>query len=220
MNNDAVENLVSPSNREPVTHHDFVDDLVLHLLNKLGRHHPATYEHSIRVGELARRLAAHLDMSADTVRKVTRAALLHDMGKVAVPNEILDKPTELNEQEWSCIDLHCQIGADMLKKTKLLDEEAYLVLYHHRWYAANNCLSMNYVKERHAAVDVIAVCDAYDAMISDRPYSAGQKSEIALQHLEQQAGIQFNPQMVKALTEVLNSERAVKCGSEPISYPL
>ncbi|MEE9213145.1 MAG: HD domain-containing phosphohydrolase [Phycisphaeraceae bacterium] len=205
MNRNAVAHLASPSGRKRSDHLEQVDEVVSRLLGKLGRHHPATYEHSIRVGGLARRLATHLNMPPETVRKVTRAALLHDLGKVAVPAKILDKPTPLNEHEWSRIDLHCQIGADMLRRTKLLEDEAHLVLHHHRWYAANNCLSMNYVENRNAAIDLIAICDAYDAMISDRPYSTGQNNESALRHLAAEAGTQFNPKMIKALKQMLEA---------------
>lgn len=205
MNRNTVAHLASPSGRKLSAHPEQVAEVVTRLLDKLVRHHPATYEHSVRVGRLAHRLATHLNMQPETVQKVTRAALLHDLGKVAVPSKILDKPTSLDEHEWSRIDLHCQIGADMLRRTRLLEDEAHLVLHHHRWYAANNCLSMNYVENRNAAIDLIAICDAYDAMISDRPYSSRQNNESALRRLAAEAGTQFNPQMIKALKEMLEA---------------
>lgn len=186
-----------------MTPQDLADDLATRLLSRLGRHHRPTYDHSLRVGKLARQLATHLDLAAGSAHKITRAALLHDVGKVAVPIDILDKPTDLTEQEWVYLDLHCEVGADLLRRTKLLEDESYLVRHHHRWYAANNGLCTNYVEERNAGIDLIAVCDAYDAMISERPYSPGLEKETALQHIEREAGMQFNPRMVKSLREVL-----------------
>ncbi len=180
-------------------------DQTLSLMDRLGRYHRPTYEHSFRVGCLARRVAAHLGISAGAVRTITRAALLHDVGKVAVPTAILDKPAELTPREWAYLDLHCAIGADILQQTKLLENESYLVQYHHRWYAANNSLVAKRDDQRRTGIDIIAVCDAYDAMTSDRPYSPGRSRDEALAHLRADAGTQFSPRVITALHEVLDT---------------
>ncbi len=180
-------------------------DQTLSLMDRLGRYHRPTYEHSFRVGCLAQRVAGHLGMSAGAVRTITRAALLHDVGKVAVPTVILDKPAELTPREWAYLDLHCTIGADILQQTKLLENESYLVKHHHRWYAANNSLVANRDEQRRTGIDIISVCDAYDAMTSDRPYSPGRSHAEALAHLQADAGTQFNPRVITALHEVLDT---------------
>ncbi len=180
-------------------------DQTLSLMDRLGRYHRPTYEHSFRVGCLAQRVAGHLGMSAAAVRTITRAALLHDVGKVAVPTVILDKPAELTPREWAYLDLHCTIGADLLQQTKLLENESYLVKHHHRWYAANNSLVANRDEERHTGIDIIAACDAYDAITSDRPYSPGRSRDEALAHLRADAGTQFNPRVIEALQEILDA---------------
>ena len=180
-------------------------DQTLSLMDRLGRYHRPTYEHSFRVGCLAQRVAGHLGMSAGAVRTITRAALLHDVGKVAVPTAILDKPAQLTQQEWAYLDLHCAIGADILQQTKLLENESYLVQYHHRWYAANNSLVASCDEQRRTGIDIIAVCDAYDAMTSDRPYSPGRSRVEALAHLEDEGGTQFNPRVITALREILDT---------------
>ena len=177
-------------------------DQTLSLMDRLGRYHRPTYEHSSRVGCLAQRVVGHLGMSAEAVRTITRAALLHDVGKVAVPTAILDKPAELTQQEWAYLDLHCAIGADILQQTKLLENESYLVQYHHRWYAANNSLVAKCDEQRRTGIDIIAACDAYDAMTSDRPYSPGRSRDEALAHLRADARTQFNPRVVEALHEI------------------
>ena len=210
MNAKGSLNPVLPFAGQGTTHEDLADDLSSHLLDRLARHHHGTYEHSLRVGRLASRLAKHLNYDGDGVRQVTRAALLHDLGKVAVPTAILNKPAQLTRQEWSHMDTHCQIGADMLRRTDLLREESYLVLHHHRWFAANCCLHSNYEPKSSMAIDLIAVCDAYDAMTSDRPYSSGRTVPAALHHLAQEAGTQFNPTMVKALREMLDTTDAIE----------
>ena len=177
----------------------------LSLMDRLGRYHRPTYEHSFRVGCLAQRVAGRLGMTAAAVRTITRAALLHDVGKVAVPTAILDKPAELTQREWAYLDLHCTIGADILQQTKLLDNESYLVKHHHRWYAANNNLVANCDEQRRTGIDIIAACDAYDAITSHRPYSPGRSPAEALAHLQADAGTQFNPRVVTALAEVLDT---------------
>ncbi len=180
-------------------------DQTLSLMDRLGRYHRPTYEHSFRVGCLAQRVAGRLGMSARAVRTITRAALLHDVGKVAVPTTILDKPAELTQREWAYLDLHCTIGADILQQTKLLENESYLVKHHHRWYAANNDMVANCDEQRRTGIDIIAACDAYDAITSDRPYSPGRSPAEALDHLQADAGTQFNPRVVTALAEVLDA---------------
>lgn len=197
---------LSPAPRDDeVTSLARVADQTLSLMDRLGRYHRPTYEHSFRVGCLAQRVAGHLGMSAAAVRTITRAALLHDVGKVAVPTAILDKPAELTQQEWAYLDLHCSIGADILQQTKLLENESYLVQYHHRWYAANNSLVAKCDEQRRTGIDIIAVCDAYDAMTSDRPYSPGRSRVQALTHLQDDAGTQFNPRVIDALREILDA---------------
>ena len=197
---------LSPAPRDDeVTSLGRVADQTLSLMDRLGRYHRPTYEHSFRVGCLAQRVAGHLGMSAGAVRTITRAALLHDVGKVAVPTAILDKPAELTQQEWAYLDLHCSIGADILQQTKLLENESYLVQYHHRWYAANNSLVAKCDEQRRTGIDIIAVCDAYDAMTSDRPYSPGRSRGEALTHLQDDAGTQFNPRVIAALREILDA---------------
>ena len=197
---------LSPAPRDnEVTSSMRAADQTLSLMDRLGRYHRPTYEHSFRVGCLAQRVAGRLGMSAGAVRTITRAALLHDVGKVAVPTAILDKPAELTQQEWAYLDLHCTIGADILQQTKLLENESYLVKHHHRWYAANNSLVANRDEQRHTGIDIIAACDAYDAITSDRPYSPGRSPAEALAHLQADAGTQFNPRVVTALAEVLDT---------------
>ena len=196
--------LPAPRDNE-VTSSTRAADQTLSLMDRLGRYHRPTYEHSFRVGCLAQRVVGHLGMSAEAVRTITRAALLHDVGKVAVPTAILDKPAELTQQEWAYLDLHCAIGADILQQTKLLENESYLVQYHHRWYAANNSLVAKCDEQRRTGIDIIAACDAYDAMTSDRPYSPGRSGNEALAHLRADAGTQFNPRVITALHEVLDS---------------
>jgi len=186
-----------------LTHEDLVDEVATHLLKPLKQHHRPTYDHCLRVADLSCRLATYLQLPSSRLPVVRRAAFLHDLGKVMVPVSILDKPTDLNDEEWACMDGHCEIGAEILAQTHLLDKEAYVVKNHHRWYAANNCLEVNYQEDLDSNVDLLGVSDAYDALISERPYSSPKTIDLAINRLETYAGEQFNPDMIKGLKQML-----------------
>lgn len=188
---------------------ELLDDLALHFLLKLKRHHRPTYEHSMRVAELVRKLAALMNVSEPRIRTLVRAAQLHDLGKVAVPVPLLDKPGKLSASEWVCMDRHCAVGSDLIGETGLLEEEAYVARNHHRWFEFNDVGDEDSHCRGQAAVDLIAVCDAFDAMVSERPYTLRRERDAALDELENGAGRQFNPGIVKAFRDLL-SDRAAR----------
>jgi putative nucleotidyltransferase with HDIG domain len=185
------------------------DTITQHLLSRLRRHHLGTYKHSTRVARLAGDLVKVLSVGEPAGRRLRRAALLHDVGKVEVPIRILDKDAALTPTEWACMDRHSDAGGALVHETRLLDDEAYLVRNHHRWYAANNCLSSSYDEDLDADIDIISVCDAYDAMVSERPYSGPRDRADAVAELQSYAGEQFNPDVVSALNGMIEQ------GDEP-----
>ena len=187
-----------------------VDEAVAPLLEKLRRHHLPTYEHSLRVADLVRDLAGRLAWPSTLVRKLVRAARLHDVGKLAVPLAILDKAAGLSEGEWACMDRHSGVGAELLAATELLADEAYIVRHHHRWYAANNPLSSGYDGLRDRGIDVLAVCDAYDAMISERPYRSRKAAHEAIEQLDTGAGDQFCPRVVREFRLMVREQAVFK----------
>lgn len=186
------------------------DEAAAPVLEKLRRHHLPTYEHSLRVADLVRELAGRLGWSSARVRKLVRAARLHDVGKLAVPLSILDKAAELSEGEWACMDRHSGIGADLLAVTELLADEAYIVRYHHRWFAANSPLSSGYDALRDHGIDLLAVCDAYDAMVSERPYRCPKARHEAIEQLDAGAGDQFCPRVVREFRRMVREQAAFR----------
>lgn len=167
------------------------------VLERLRRHHLPSYEHSLRVADLVRELADRMGWSLTLVRKLARAARLHDVGKVAVPLAILDKAAGLSAGEWSCMDRHSAVGADLLSSSESLGDEAYIVRHHHRWYAANSSLTSGYHTVRDRGIDLLSVCDAFDAMVSERPYRSRRAASEAIDQLEAGAGDQFCPRVVR-----------------------
>ncbi|CAN5226134.1 hypothetical protein BH18ACT12_BH18ACT12_01060 [soil metagenome] len=163
-----------------------------------------TGNHNERVGELSARVATRLGLAPEQVELTRLAGSLHDLGKLAIPEEILQKPGTLTDSERLVLERHPQIGFRMLDSL-CVDPVADLVLHHHeRWDGAGypDALSGNQIP---LGARIIFVTDAYDAMTSDRLYRSKRSSEAALAELERCAGTQFDPGIVAAFAEELEA---------------
>src|SRR5207302_10254717 len=159
-----------------------------------------TGSHSERVSELAARVASCIGLDAEQVELTRLAGSLHDLGKLAIPEEILRKPGELTDSERLVLERHPMIGFRMLDSLGV-DPVADVVLHHHeRWDGAGYPDGL-----RGDAIPlgarIIFVADAYDAMTSDRVYRAKRSAEAALAELERCSGTQFDPEIVAAFVE-------------------
>jgi diguanylate cyclase (GGDEF)-like protein/putative nucleotidyltransferase with HDIG domain len=159
-----------------------------------------TGSHSERVAELAARVASRLGLDAEQVELTRLAGSLHDLGKLAIPEEILRKPGELTDSERLVLERHPQIGFRMLDSLGV-DPVADIVLHHHeRWDGAGypNGLRGEQIP---LGARIIFVADAYDAITSDRVYSPRRSPETGLAELRRCAGSQFDPTIVTAFAE-------------------
>jgi HD-GYP domain-containing protein (c-di-GMP phosphodiesterase class II) len=157
-----------------------------------------TGRHSAQVGELARRVGERLGMTGDEITLLVCAARLHDVGKLGVPDTILRKPGPLDEAEWAIMRRHPEWGADMVASVPGLEPIGSLVGSHHeRWDGCGypDGLAGEAIP---LASRVISVCDAYEAMVSHRPYRAPLSKRRAVAELLGAAGTQFDPQVVAA----------------------
>lgn len=171
-------------------------------------------DHKDEFAELAVRVAERLGLSRDDQENVRYAALLHDIGKVTLPDGILAKPGRLDDREWALMRQHTVVGADMLKRVAFFDDVHPLVRSsHERWDGTG-------YPDRLAAEDipigarVIAACDALHAMTSERPYRAAGSQEEGLAELRRCAGSQFDPAVVAALHTELTWATATNATSE------
>lgn len=175
------------------------------LLGVLREREPDLDAHVREVAVLARRVAVRLGLEPDAVQEVTLAAHLHDIGKVAIPDSILDKPGPLSEQEWVIMRRHTLFGERIIAAAPAMRDVATLVrCSHERWDGAG------YPDGRAGPAiplgsRIILACDAYQAMVSDRPYSAAHRREAAVAELRAHAGRQFDPAVVDALVAVLEA---------------
>jgi len=168
-----------------------------------------TGSHSERVGELSAKVATRLGLGAEQVELTRLAGSLHDLGKLAIPEEILRKPGTLTDSERLVLERHPQIGFRMLDSLGV-DPVADLVLHHHeRWDGAGYPDGLR-GEEIPLGARIIFVTDAYDAMTSDRIYRPKLSSQQALAELERCAATQFDPGIVAAFVEELGLSTSVQ----------
>lgn len=171
-----------------------------------------THHHTESVSAYSRRLAERLRLSTDEIWQVTVAGQLHDLGKIAVRDDILFKPGKLSEQEMALMREHCHVGYDILRQFSNLEPVARLVRAHHERYDGGGYPDGIGGKELPIGAAIVAVADAFDAMRSDRPYRKGMPIEKCLEILKQGIGTQWHPVVgatfIQLLLEDLAAQRA------------
>lgn len=166
---------------------------------------PGLDEHNGDVGRLARQLGERLGLEDEELDVVVRGAELHDVGKVAVPDEILHKPAALNADEWQLMRQHTIIGERILLASPGMAPVASLVRSsHERWDGAGYPDGLR-GEQIPLGARIIAVCDSFDAIVSDRPYAQGRSVSAAIAELERCAGTQFDPAVVAAFAGLMRS---------------
>jgi diguanylate cyclase (GGDEF)-like protein len=164
-----------------------------------------TCSHSEQVVGLAREVARRLGLSPTEVSKVRDGAMLHDVGKVAIPNEILYKPGPLTDSEWEVMREHPVIGESILRRTPELAPIAPLVRHEHERWDGGGYPDGLHGDSIPIGSRIIFACDAYNAMITARPYREPMSEAAALAELREGAGSQFDPRVVEALMAVLGA---------------
>jgi len=172
------------------------------LLKALEEHHPDLGDHVHDVGLLAEAVAQELGLSEQQLHHIRQAAELHDIGKVAVPSAILDKPGKLDADEWKFIARHTLIGERILGAALALRPVARLVRSSHERYDGGGYPDGLAGEEIPLGARIVTVCDAFDAMTSDRPYQRALSKDDALAELRRCAGSQFDPAVVDAFCRV------------------
>ena len=148
------------------------------------------------IASLATGMGLELGLSREEIQRIRIAALLHDLGKIAVPDEILDKPATLSDAEWQAIGEHPRVGQVILEQASSLREAIPVVLHHHERFNGGGYPHGLRGNEIPIGARIVAVADAYHAMVHDRPYKAALTHEEALLELRRHAGTQFDPAVV------------------------
>ncbi|MEA2140851.1 MAG: hypothetical protein QOC91_950 [Solirubrobacteraceae bacterium] len=180
------------------------------LMQLLTEREPRLHDHVCDVGQLATAIGRRFDLNSEQLDELRRAAELHDLGKLAVPDQVLNKPGQLSDSEWRLMRQHTIIGERILNAAPALRPVARLVRSsHERWDGGGYPDGLAGL-EIPLGSRIIAACDAYDAIVSERSYDAARSGEDALAELRRNAGSQFDADVVEALCEHVERHSAIE----------
>jgi putative nucleotidyltransferase with HDIG domain len=167
-----------------------------------------TRGHSERVAVYASRIARQLNMQRDMIERVYFAGLLHDVGKIGIPDAIITKPARLNAEEYEEIKKHPEIGAKILEPVEFLHNIVPCVRHHHEWYDGSDRGYPDRLMADRIPLPsrVILVADTVEAMTSDRPYRKAMPLDTVVEELHKYSGSQFDPVVVDAFLHLLEDE--------------
>jgi HD-GYP domain-containing protein (c-di-GMP phosphodiesterase class II) len=186
------------------------------LLSATAEHSASLPAHMIEVGELARDVARRLGLDAETIEMTLRTGELHDVGKIAVPESILNKPAPLTDAEWTFVRNHTLIGQRVLNAAPALRPVAALVRSTHERYDGAGYPDGLAGEQIPLPARIVFACDSFHAMIADRPYAPAITLAGARAELHRGAGSQFDPRVIDALIAEL-THRAQQLASQPAS---
>jgi HD-GYP domain-containing protein (c-di-GMP phosphodiesterase class II) len=164
---------------------------------------PYTRGHSERVGSYAAWLAKALHFSRKKIELLTFASRLHDIGKVSIPDSILLKPGRLTPEERAQIQLHPVHSIEILRNLKFIRLALPFILHHHERYDGQGYPYGLKGKAIPLEARILAVADAFDAMLSDRPYRQGLKLDVIVREFKQNSGKQFDPEVTKIFLVII-----------------
>jgi diguanylate cyclase (GGDEF)-like protein len=177
---------------------------------------PYTYGHSRRVNIYAVALAEKIGLSPDEVSALSAAALLHDIGKVGIPDKVLNKKGKLSREDWEAIKAHPKLGANIIGNVPKLAPAVNTILYHHeRWDGSGYPEGLK-GEEIPLESRILAIADSFEAMTSARPYRPALSLEEVVTELRQGAGLQFDPNLVDVFVDIIEAglPDGVKIGQE------
>lgn len=178
-------------------------------LTALEFHEQYTAKHSETVKNYASKMARKLNLDENETRLITCAAMIHDLGKLAIPKTILNKPDRLSAEEFELVKQHPVVAAEIVKHIKGLEDLATIIRHHHERWDGTGYPDGLAGEDIPLGSRIICIVDAFEAMTSDRPYRKAMKVEEAISELLRNAGKQFDPQLVKIFLEILSEERGV-----------
>ena len=173
---------------------------------------PCTYGHSKKVNTYAVALAEAIGLTSDQIFRVSTAALLHDVGKIGVPDKVLNKKGKLNLEEWQAIKTHPKLGATIIGNVPDLVPCVNVVLHHHERWDGTGYPERLAGEEIPVEARILSVADAFEAMTSVRPYRPALCHEKATEELREGAGSQFDPDLVEAFIRVIEAGLPVRVG--------
>lgn len=182
------------------------DDTILSLSETMDLRDRETAGHSSRVTYYSVEIARRMNLSEDQLVHLRRGALLHDFGKIGIPDAILNKPGPLTEEEWAVMRQHPELAYRKLSHIEYLRPALDVPYCHHERWDGNGYPQGLKGKEIPIFARIFAVSDVYDALTSDRPYRAAWTKEKAVQYIQEQAGAMFDPEVVDIFMHIIRQE--------------
>jgi diguanylate cyclase (GGDEF)-like protein/putative nucleotidyltransferase with HDIG domain len=173
-----------------------------------------TYGHSKKVSDYAVALGEALGMDNDKIDIIRAAGLLHDIGKVGIPDSILNKKGTLNDEEWKLVKAHPKLGVEILRHVIDLVNCLPVILHHHERYDGTGYPSGLKGENIPLEARILSVADAFDAITSPRPYREQLSSQEAIEELKRCTGSQFDPKVIEAFNKVISPEPSKKLESK------
>lgn len=205
------EELVNKFQNEEINSHNHLLEVVTSLAGAIDAKDTYTKGHSTSVSRYAVALARALNLPEKEVSRIELGGLLHDVGKIGIPENILRKTAGLNDEEWKIMKQHPTIGAEkVLQPNPLLHDLIPIVKYHHEQWNGKGYPEGLQGEEIPLAARIVAVADTYHALISDRPYRKGMSVEKACEILKMGAGIQWDADLVRQFIQIAPSLGTMK----------
>ena len=190
-----------------------------HLLGALAERPGWAGGASQLIADLAADIGHAVGLPDGDIDRIRTASLLHDLGKLAIPDEILSKPAPLSPTEWRTIVEHPKIGEVVLEQAGAIRDAAAIVLHHHEWFDGSGYPHGLAGAEIPIGSRIVAIADAYEAMISERPYKRSMSHLEALDELRRQRGVQFDPDLVDVFATLVGEGLPNRSSSVRVAPP-
>lgn len=182
------------------------NETILSIARTVDAKDPNTSEHSFRVSEYSVAIARRYGFNEEKCENIRQMALLHDIGKIGIPDAILNKPGKLDDDEYSIMKSHVIRGGDILKDFTLIENVRVGALYHHERYDGKGYCSGLKGEEIPIEARIIGIADAFDAMTANRVYRKKLDMDVVLEELKRCSGYQFDPKLTDILLELIDEK--------------
>jgi putative two-component system response regulator len=164
-----------------------------------------TGNHVVRMSKFCYLIAEAYGFGQEKMDLFLHASPMHDIGKIGIPDRILQKPGKLDEEEWEIIKTHCKIGADIIgdTETELMMASKIVAYQHHEKWNGKGYPQGLKGEDIHIYGRIVAIADVFDALVSDRPYKKGWEVDKAVDYIKSESGKHFDPEVVKAFVKAL-----------------
>lgn len=198
---------IKKAEKEKLKYKEITNQALLTIAHTIDAKDQYTNGHSIRVAEYSVQIAKRLGFNNEQLEQVHYIALLHDIGKIGVPDAILNKPGKLTDEEYGQIKQHTTIGGKILRDFTVLDHIADGAIGHHERFDGKGYPNGKVGEDNPLIARIISVADTYDAMSSTRPYRTGMSPEFCIEQLEQGKGTQFDPKLAQIMIDIIKENK-------------